>query len=410
MTEFLHLVSPQTAIENIITQFPSLSLTEIIATSKAFNRVTAISILAHHSLPIFQRSAMDGYALCAKDTYGTTDTIPSFFQVIGEVLMGTEPTFTIEKGQSAIIHTGGMIPKGADAVVMVENTQQIRANEIEILRAISVGENVIQIGEDVTQGEEIITSGKHLRTGEIGGLMALGITRIQVIRQPKIGIISTGDEVIPPDQLIKIGQVRDVNTYTISTLVMQNGGIPVSYGIIPDQKEVLQETATRALEECDAVAIIAGSSASVRDLTADVINNLGQPGVLVHGINIRPGKPTILGICNNKPVLGLPGNPVSAYVIAELFLTPIMNRLLGVKYFPRPPIRTVLTVNIASQAGREDWIPARLIATEDGYQTEPIFFKSNLIFTLTKADGLIRIPQSMTGCIAGKEVEFFLLR
>jgi molybdopterin molybdotransferase len=239
--------------------------------------------------------------------------------------------------------------------------------------------------------------------------MALGISEVAVLCQPRVGILSTGDEVVPPETEVQAGQVRDINSYSLSALVQQAGGIPRRYGIFPDKAAAMQEGLGRALAECDAVIITAGSSASTRDLTAEVINRMGKPGVLVHGLNIRPGKPTILAVCDGKPVIGLPGNPVSALVIAYLFVPPALNRLCGISDVLRPHIRAELTVNLPSQAGREDYYPAKLINKEGRWLAEPIFYKSNLIFSLSKADGLIHIPENATGLGAGEVTDVYLL-
>ncbi len=243
--------------------------------------------------------------------------------------MGRAPDFSLNRTQAALIHTGGMLPDGADAVVMVETTQNTRPGEIEVLRAVAVGENILQAGEDVASGSEVIPAGTLLRSMEIGGLAALGRMTIQVAARPRIAILSSGDEVVSPEQSPQPGQVRDVNSYTLAALVEKEGGSPVLYGIIRDQRTELEQAVRRALAECDAVVITAGSSASTRDLTADVIQAMGQPGVLVHGVNVKPGKPTILGVCGGKAVIGLPGNPVSALVIARIFVVPVIHHLLG---------------------------------------------------------------------------------
>jgi molybdopterin molybdotransferase len=239
--------------------------------------------------------------------------------------------------------------------------------------------------------------------------MALGITRVNVARRPRVGILSSGDEVVPPESELGPGQVRDVNSYSLGALIEQAGGVPVRYGILPDRAESLRSAASQALNECDGVIITAGSSASSRDLTAGVIDSLGQPGVLVHGVDVRPGKPTILAVCDGKPVVGLPGNPVSALVIASLFVVPVLQSMLGLRNaFPAPRMSARLTTNIPSQAGREDWVAVRLLETDNGFRAEPVFGKSNLIFTLVRADGLLRIPPDATGLEAGQEVEVHL--
>lgn len=410
MPEFLQLLSPGEALRRLLENLDPHPVEEMINTEAALGRVTFERVVAPHPLPTFPRSTVDGYAVRATDTYGASDSLPAYLKVIGEVPMGATPDFSLNPAMCALIHTGGMLPQGANAVVMVEHTQMVGTGDVETLRAVAVGENVLKVGEDVSQGEEVIPQGTFLRPAEIGGLMALGITRIAVARRPRVGILSSGDEVVPPEVELAPGQVRDVNAYSLSALVEEAGGEPLRFGIFPDQVEALRTGARKALAECDVVVITAGSSASARDLTAEVINDLGAPGVLVHGVNVRPGKPTILAVCNGKVVVGLPGNPVSALVIASLFVRPVVEALLGLQRGrPKASVTANLTLNLPSQAGREDWVAVRLVRIQEPYLAEPVFGKSNLIFSLARADGLVRIPPDATGLSAGEKVEVELL-
>lgn len=409
MTEFLVLQPPDKALSVLLENLLPKPEPEVIASAQALGRVTLQEIVAPHPLPAFPRSTVDGYALRAADTHGASETLPAYLSVAGEIPMGAVAALQVNQGQCALIHTGGMLPSGADAVVMVEHTQGTRPGEVEIMRPAAAGENILTVGEDVQPRQVVIPAGVRLRPAEIGGLMALGITQVVVARKPKVGILSSGDELVPPDADPGPAQVRDVNEYTLSALVAEKGGLPVRYGILPDQASLLEQAASQALGECDVVVITAGSSASARDLTAEIINQLGKPGVLVHGVNVRPGKPTILAVCDGKAVIGLPGNPVSALVIASLFVSPLVEALLGLQQArPRPRIPARLTLNLPSQAGREDWIPVKLLAGEGGYQAEPVFGKSNLIFTLSRADGLVRILPDANGLAAGELVEVYL--
>ncbi len=410
MPEFLELLPPSRALSYWLDFIPQLLKdVERLAVVDSLRRITANAVFSPEPLPAFPRSSVDGYAVRAADTFGASESLPAYLTVKGELPMGKTPPFDLQPGEAALIHTGGMLPEGSNAVVMLEYTQPSRENEIEVLRAVAEGENILKPGEDVQQGEEVISPGIRLRPPEIGGLMALGILEVDVLRRPQVGILSTGDEVVSPQSELQPGQVRDVNSYSLSALVEQAGGVARRYGIFPDQAAALEGGVRKALDECDAVIITAGSSASTRDLTAEVINRMGKPGVLVHGLNIRPGKPTILAVCNGKPVIGLPGNPVSALVIAYLFVPSALNRLCGVSGFIRPTLRARLTVNLPSQAGREDYYPAKLLRKDAQWQAEPIFYKSNLIFSLSRADGLIYIPEDATGVGAGEEVEVYLL-
>ncbi len=463
MSQFLQLVPPDEARKLLLSLLPVpfnsdgaayFINTEIIDTSLSMGRVSAEEIIAPHSLPEFPRSSVDGYGVRSGDTFGATNSMPAYLNLIGEIPMGDTSSYELKTGQCVLIHTGGMMPKGADAVVMLENTQEIKHkqageqmngenqifdergshrldNEIEILRPVAVGENVILVGEDVIAETVVLSKGRRIRPPEIGGLFALGILSLRVAKKPRVGIISSGDEIVDPNNQTLPGQVRDVNSYTLSALVANSGGEPVFYGIVPDQMALLKECAARALVECDAVVITAGSSASTRDMTAEVISSLGDPGVIVHGINTKPGKPTILGICSGKAVIGLPGNPVSALINGYLFVIPVIGKLLGLpeNTSPRstglPYIFARLTVNLPSQAGREDWWPVKLTPIPksidlssdknqppesiDVWQAEPIFGKSNLIFTLINADGLLRISPDKTGISVGERVEVILL-
>jgi len=410
MPEFLKLTPVPDALQILLSQMNAQVTSEGVATLNSLGRVTTRPINSPLPLPPFPRATVDGYAVRAADTFGASESLPAYLRVIGEVLMGTSPGFDINPGEAGLIHTGGMLPESCNAVVMVEYTQAVSSDTVEILRSVAVGENIIAVGEDVKNGQEVIPAGVRIRPAEIGGLAALGVLELQVAQKPIVGIISSGDEVVSPDERLLPGQVRDINSYTLSALLEQVGAVPRRYGIFPDQADALEYASARALDECDVLVITAGSSASARDLTAGVINRLGPPGVLVHGVNIRPGKPTILAICNNKVVIGLPGNPVSALVIAGMFLVPVIETLLGLTTIGfRPRLFARLTTNVPSQAGREDWVAARLFSMPDGYHVDPIFSKSNLIFSLVRANCMLRIPADATGLSAGEVVEVRIL-
>ncbi len=413
MPEFFNVLPPDQARELLLAQVTHRSPAESILTKDALGRVTAAPIVAPQALPSFRRSTMDGYALRASDTYGASGSLPAFLQVVGEVPMGRPAGIELNVGEAAIVHTGGMIPPSADAVVQIEHTQTVNATaedkppyEIEIFRGVAIGQNVLQVGEDVAQGSQILAVGHIIRPQDLGGLLALGIVDLSVAGRPRVAILATGDEVIPPEQMTAPGQIRDINSYTVAGLVIQAGGTPVLGGVIPDDFAALKQAATQTLADHDMLVMSAGSSVSLRDMTVQVINELGQPGVLLHGVATRPGKPTIVGVVDGKPVLGLPGNPVSAMVQFDMFGTPVIYRLQGVHDSPRRGlVWAQLGQNIASESGREDYIPARLEESADGLRATPVFGKSNLIYTLVNADGLIKVPLNKGGLEAGEWVE-----
>jgi molybdopterin molybdotransferase len=356
---------------------------------------------------------MDGYAVRAADTFGASGSLPAFLSVIGEVPMGRPADVLIQSGQAAIVHTGGMIPDSADAVVQIEHTQTVGAAsqatlpfEIELFRAVAAGQNVLQVGEDVLTGAEILPAGHLLRPQDLGGLLALGIVELAVSRRPRVAILATGDEIVPPGQPILPGQIRDINSYTVAGLTSQSGGIPVLAGIVGDDLGALHQAAAEALAAHDMLVMSAGSSVSVRDMTVQVIDELGAPGVLLHGVATRPGKPTIVGAVGGKPVLGLPGNPVSAMVQFDMFGVPAIYRMQGMREPPRRGlVWAILDQNVASESGREEYEPARLHDSAEGLRAIPVFGKSNLIYTLVNADGLIKVPLNKGGLLAGEQVE-----
>ena len=430
MPEFFNVLPPDEARELLLSHLTAVLPAETIPSENALERVTAAAVTAPHALPAFRRSTMDGYAVKAADTYGASGSLPAFLQVVGEVSMGEAANVELKTGEAAIVHTGGMIPETADAVVQVEHTEVISNRlsvggdrppatshqpptpshqppfEIEVMKAVAVGQNVLQVGEDVGINAEILPAGHILRPQDVGGLLALGITEVAVSRRPRVAILATGDEVVAPEQWAGPGQIRDINSYTVAGLARLAGGVPVLGGIIADDLAALQTVAPKALAGADMLVMSAGSSVSARDMTVQVVDGLGRPGVLLHGVATRPGKPTIVGVVEGKPVIGLPGNPVSAMVQFDMFGAPAIYRLQGAKTPPRRGLAWArLGQNIASESGREDYIPARLVDGDEGLTAVPVFGKSNLIYTLVNADGLIKVPLNKAGLLAGEQVE-----
>jgi molybdopterin molybdotransferase len=412
MPEFFRVLSADEALARLWEHLPVAPQPEVVSLTAAVERVTIEAIKAPEASPAFARSAMDGYAVRAHDTYGASQTLPAFLKVVGEAPMGRPPEFGVGPGEAGLIHTGGMLPEGADAVVMIEVTQRAGEGEIEVLRSVAPGEHVIQAGDDVQAGATLVPAGHWLRPQDIGGLAALGITEVAVARQPRVALLATGDEVVPANQPAGPGQVRDVNTYSVAGQVSKAGGRPIRAGIAPDNFEALSRMAAQALAGADALVLSAGSSVSVRDMTSRVVDGLGEPGTLVHGVAVKPGKPVILAVAQGKPVFGLPGNPVSALVTSDLFVVPTVYRMQGCQRPPaRQSVRARLTHNLASQTGRVDYVPARLDYNQAAGEgrglpaAEPVFGKSNQIFTLVFADGMIVIPMDSTGVSAGDEVD-----
>lgn len=404
MSEFFTVRTPAEAWSLLLQHLRPTGRTRQLPTASALDQILAEALTSPQDLPDFVRATVDGYAVNAVDTYGASPGLPAFLQIKGEVPMGQASSFTLGLGEAALVHTGGMVPTGANAVVMIEQTQLVNQQSIEVMKAVAVGENVVQIGEDIRRGAPVLLPGCRLRPQEIGALLALGITTVTVAVPPRVALISTGDEVVPPEQMPQPGQVRDINSYTLAALTQRAGGEPVLYGIVPDDRAQLAAVAAQAHREADIVVLSAGSSVSYRDMSVQVIADLGQPGVLAHGLSVRPGKPTIVAVCNSKPVFGLPGNPVSAMVIFDLLVAPTIQQLLRADSVPTRQVSARLARNLASTSGREDYVQVRLAEQDEELWATPVLGKSNLIYTLVHADGVVKVPLAANGIHAGERV------
>jgi len=418
--ELFHVQTPRAAWITLTQHWQPEVRLERTPIQDALQRVLGQQILAPEDLPAFRRSTVDGYAVIASATHGASATLPALLTVTGEAPMGQRVDMPLGPGQAILVHTGSMLPGAADAVVMVEHTQTIAldpshhaspvslASSIEVMRPVASGDNVLQVGEDARKGATLYPQGHRLRPQDIGGLAALGIVEVSVAARPRVGIISTGDEVIAPSHTPLAGQVRDVNSYALAAQAQAAGAAAVCYGIVPDQHHLLEKVARRAKAECDLVVISAGSSVSARDMSADVINVLGAPGVLVHGVSVKPGKPTIIAVCDRVPVFGLPGNPASAMVIFDLFVEPAIQALLGERRRRPISVRARLARNIPSTTGREDYVQVNLEERDSQLWATPVFGKSNLIYTLVRADGRVKVDLDANGLQAGELVEVSL--
>ena len=404
MGEFLNLVSPDQALEKVFNQLDISLGSEMVEINDSLNRVAATDVKSSENLPSYIRSTMDGYSVRASDTFGASESLPALLTVVGEIPMGISTKIQVASGEAVEAYTGGMLAEFADAVVMVERTNQIDKNLIEVTRPVAAGENVLQVGEDIRPGEVIFQRGQKIRPQDIGGLAALGISHIDVIKKPKVAIVSTGDELVELGFEVPLGKIRDINTYTISSMIIETGGIPVTFGPLGDNFEEQLEIAQKAVEDCDLVIFSAGSSTSSRDMTAKVFGSLGEPGVLVHGISIKPGKPAIIALAKGKPAFGLPGNPVSAMVVFDLLVKPVIEKLLGLDNGFFSNVSARITQNVPSVSGREDFIPVRLHTESNMLCATPVFGKSNLIFTLIRANGIIKIPLDSSGIYEGTKV------
>lgn len=386
--------------------FPKLG-TEKVALFDTAGRVLAETVVSGADLPDFDRATMDGFAVVASSTFGASGGTPAFLNVKGTVAMGSKPGFSIKSGEAARISTGGMLPPGADSVVMVEQTDAVDEHSIEIYKSVAPGQDVIKRGEDYTEGDTVIEAGCRLRPQDMGLLAAFGRDPVCVYKQPHVGIISTGDEIISVNQEPGPGEVRDTNTYSLAGFIREAGAIPVAFGIAADGYDDLMALCSQALEETDIVILSGGSSVGTRDFTIEVLSSLPDAEILVHGISISPGKPTILARTSGKAVWGLPGHVVSSMIVMKIIVKPFIEHIGGLsgRNSSRRWVKAKMTRNIASAQGRIDCIRVRLFLEGRTLFAEPVLGKSGLINTMVKADGIVMAGINTEGIEAGREVD-----
>lgn len=388
---------------------------EKIKLNNAAGRILAEDILSPVDLPPFSRSTVDGYAVKAADTAGASASMPTYLDIIGSVQMGQKTEIELKSGQVAAVPTGGMIPQNADAVLMIEDTEKIESKLIESFKALAVGENIVQKAEDIGAGELLFKKGHKIMARDIGALAGLGITEFDVFQKAAVSIISTGDELIPAEAKAKAGQIRDINSYSIAAYLDKIGAETKKVGIIKDKFDNLKSALQKELGQ-DLVLISGGSSVGIKDMTIDLLNSLGEPGVLLHGLAIKPGKPTILADIEGTIVVGLPGHPASAWTVNTVLSAEIVRVLNGEKkpsemgsennkYF----IEAELTRNLVSDKGREEYIPVKIIEKNEKLFAEPLLAKSSLITNLAYGDAVLKIPQNKEGIDKGELVRLKLI-
>ncbi|MFP3870294.1 MAG: gephyrin-like molybdotransferase Glp [Syntrophobacteria bacterium] len=384
---------------------------EEVSLDRALNRVLAHPVVASEDLPGFTRSTMDGYALRSRDTFGASESLPCLLEIVGEVAMGKQPAFELDTGKAARIHTGGMLPAGADSVVMLEYTEELDERSVAVSRSVAPLENVIRQGDDVRAGQEVLHSGRRLRAQEIGLLAGFGRERVTVRCRPKVAIISSGDEIVPVEQGLRPGELHDMNSYSLGAMVQDCGGEPAQLGVVPDHIPALRAKCEEALAWADICLISGGSSVGSRDLTLEVLTSLPDSDILVHGVAISPGKPTLLVKVGTRAFWGIPGQVASAMVVFHVLVRPFTAYLSGAPPVLGQgwPLQARLSRNVASKQGREDFIRVNLREDNGVLVAEPMFGHSGLISTLVRATGLVRMERHVEGLYAGETVEVWTL-
>jgi molybdopterin molybdotransferase len=381
---------------------PPLTRTETVPRDQARRRVPSAPVVSSTALPGFARSTVDGYAVRAADTYGSGDGLPTYLELAGAVRMGSAADVVVRPGSAVQIPTGAAIPSQADAVVMVEHTQLTTPGLVEVTRPVAVGDGIVRSDEDVAIGDVVAPAGRPLRAQDLGLLAAVGVSAVPVLARPRVAIVSTGDEVVPPSTAqLAVGQVRDATASALAALVEDAGGEPHLRGIVPDDVGALTRTLASAVTDCDLVVVSAGSSVGARDETTSAVTALPESSVFCHGLAVKPGKPTLLAECSGVPVVGLPGNPLSALVVFRLVGMPLVRGLAGITSPPREPtVQASLSRSVASAGGRLDVVQVRL----DGEHATPLFGHSALLSLLTHADGYVVVPEAATGLDEGASV------
>jgi molybdopterin molybdotransferase len=409
--QFFKVKTVEETFSLIDEKISGVKATEVRPLDEALHYVLAEPVIAAENVPGFDRSTVDGYAVIARDTYGSSESMPGFLNVSGEVKMGEGANAPVRRGEAIYVPTGGMIPPESDSVMMIEHCEDLDGL-LNVYKQIAPGENIIKEGEDIRLGETLLEEGTKLRPQELGALAALGITNVKVYRKLKVGYLSSGDEIVPYDtKTLEIGQVRDINYITVAGLASEWDVEVVYGGIVADDFTLFSQRALDLYKQVDCLILSGGSSVGAKDYTTEVIQSLGDPGVFVHGISVKPGKPTILALANGKPVIGLPGHPASAMIIFKLFGSRVLKRLSGECVEKKPDrIFAKLTKNIPSAPGRSDYIRVKLFEENGEWWAEPVIGKSGLITTLVKSDGILEITSEKEGISGGEYAPVLVTR
>jgi molybdopterin molybdotransferase len=405
--EMFKVHSVKAAREKMMKNFEDFKLEiEEIDINNAEGRILSDDIYSKLNVPHFRRSTVDGYAVRSRDIHGASDSSPMFLEKIGEVEMGKAANIKIIEDTAAYVPTGGVVPDGADAVVMIEYVEILDECNIIVSKPVVSKENIIDIGDDIKENQKVLLKGMKLRPQDIGVLSSIGIDKLRVFKMPSITIISTGDEVIDPREELVIGKIKDINTYTLAAMAKKIGLNVTDKLVVKDDKELLINALESALKNSDIVVLSGGSSVGTKDMTTIVINELGVPdGVFVHGVAMKPGKPTILAKVKNKPVFGLPGQPASAMIAFKVFIEYFIKEILNIDEYEERFVEAEMKVNLHSAPGKETYQMVYLSKEDNKYIAEPVNGKSGMITLMSKAKGYIRIHEDREGIIAGEKVK-----
>lgn len=400
----------KTALETFLPLIQLTCETEKIKANNGLHRILAENVESTSDIPGFNRSAMDGYAVRAKDTFGASSTNPLTFSIVDSIAAGQIPKIGVEENQAILIMTGGQLPSGADAVVMFEYTNKLDENNVEIYRPVVPKENVSLAGEDVRKGHIVLKRGTILKPQDIGMLHAINVPSIRVFKKPRVAIVSIGDELIEPEGAPSPGKIINTNTPTISALLKEMLAVPVNLGIVGDDAEEIRAKLLEGTTKADMVILMGGTSVGKRDLAPEVVASVGE--LVLHGISMRPGKPTGLALVKNKPIVLVPGNPVAAMIGVYIFARRVIQRISGqTPGQTLPLVKGRITRRIPSNVGRRDFARVLVKCVKGKYFVEPIRVAGSAILSsMVEANGIVIIPENREGIEEGEEVEVFLIR
>lgn len=403
--EMFKVHSVKAAREKLMDNFKNFKLgVEEIDIFEAVGRILGEDIYSKLNVPHFRRSTVDGYAVRSRDTHGASESLPMFLEIIGEVEMGKAANMTVTTDKAVYVPTGGMVPEGSDAVVMIEYVEKLDNTNIIVSRPAVSKENIIDIGDDIKEGHQVLNKGMKLRPQDIGALSSIGIDKVKVIKMPTISVISTGDEVIDPKEELQLGKIKDINTYALSSMAKEIGLSVVDKMVVKDNKELFINALKLSIEKSDIIILSGGSSVGTKDITTIVINEMGEPGVFVHGVAMKPGKPTILAKVNNKPLFGLPGQPASAMIAFKVFVEYFVKSILNLDEYEDKFVEAEMMTNVRSDHGKETYQMVYLEKEDGLYKARPVYGKSGMITLMSKAKGYVKIDEDKEGIQVGEKV------
>jgi molybdenum cofactor synthesis domain-containing protein len=400
--KFLRIATLEEAMERLEVHWQPTPRLVVLDIDDASGLVLAENVLSPIDVPPFDRAAYDGFAVRASCTFGASEGSPKSLRLMGRLRAGERSRKKIGRGECMEIATGAPIPPGADAVVMVEHAR-VDGGRVTVYRAVAPGENVIERGSDILRGGIVVESGKRVGAREAGAIATTGIKFIRVFSRPKVAVISTGSELLEPGCRLRPAKIYDANRHALSQAVKACGGEPMRMGIVADDPSAIRSAVRKALKPCDVVLISGGSSAGRGDLVPEVVGRMGEPGLLVHGLALKPGKPTFIAVVEGKPIFGLPGYPVSALMVFDLLVAPYLRRLSGLPS-EGTSVRAKLANGIASARGRRELVPVKLEKREELWAV-PLLKGSGAIVSFSTASGYIEIPLEQELMEKGETVE-----